>query len=34
MHWKVEGDPVGVYPAMSVEGKTQVGTITIGVRRA
>ena len=30
--WGVGGDPVGVYPTMSTEGKMQVGTLTIGVK--
>ena len=34
-YWGLEGnEPVGVFPTMSIEGKTQVGTITIGVKRA
>lgn len=33
--WGLNGeDPVGVFPTMTAEGGTQVGTITIGVRRA
>ena len=27
-------EPVGVYPTMTRQGKTQVGTLTIGIRRA
>ncbi len=34
MHWRLDGTgPVGVYPAMTAEGTSQVGTLTIGVRR-
>ena len=34
-YWGTGGDePVGVFPTMTTEGDTQVGTITIGVRRA
>lgn len=29
-----EGDPVGVFPTMTANGETQIGTITIGARRA
>ena len=35
MHWGLDGaEPTGVYPTMTTDGKTQVGTLTIGVRRA
>lgn len=34
-YWGTGGnDPVGVFPTMTTEGETQVGTITIGVNRA
>ena len=34
-YWGLDGDePTGVYPTMTVDGETQVGTITIGVRKA
>lgn len=34
-YWGTDGDePVGVFPTMTTEGDTQVGTITIGVKRA
>lgn len=34
-HWGLDGDePAGVYPTMTADGETQVGTITIGVRKA
>lgn len=33
-YWGLDGEPSGVYPTMTVDGETQVGTITIGVRRA
>lgn len=32
--WGVDGEPEGVYPTMTREGKTQVGTLTIGVKRS
>lgn len=33
--WGLDGkEPVGVHPTMTTEGKTQVGTLTIGVKRA
>ena len=33
-YWTTEGeDPVGVFPTMTTDGKTQVGTLTIGVKR-
>ena len=33
-YWGLDGDePAGVYPTMTVDGETQVGTITIGVKR-
>ena len=33
--WTTGGDePTGVYPTMTTDGKTQVGTLTIGVKRA
>lgn len=34
-YWTTGGEePIGVFPTMTTEGKTQVGTLTIGVRRA
>ena len=33
--WGTDGsEPVGVFPTMTTEGETHVGTITIGVKRA
>lgn len=33
-YWGLDGnEPLGVYPTMTVEGATQVGTLTIGVRK-
>ena len=35
MYWGLDGDePVGVYPTMTTEARTQIGTITVGVKRA
>ncbi len=34
-YWGLGGnEPTGVFPTMTIQGKTQVGTLTIGVRRA
>ena len=34
-YWTTQGEePVGVFPTMTTEGETQVGTLTIGVKRA
>ena len=34
-NWGLDGnEPIGVFPTMATEGNTQVGTLTIGVKRA
>ena len=34
-YWTTAGEePVGVFPTMTTDGKTQVGTLTVGVKRA
>ena len=34
-YWTTGGDePIGVYPTMTTDGETQVGTLTIGVKRS
>ena len=34
-YWTTGGEePVGVFPTMTTDGKAQVGTLTIGVKRA
>lgn len=34
-YWGLDGqEPIGVYPTITADGETHLGTLTIGVKRA